>query len=460
MEDIYRRFLKFSDTHSLFTGVKNIVACVSGGVDSMVMLGMLLRCAKDKHLGVVVAHLNHKIRGEKADEDEHLVSDFCSKLEIPFYKKRFNVEEYAERRGVSTEIGGREVRYSFFQEIANKFDNSVIATAHTLDDHIETVLLRIFKGTGLQGLEGIPIKRENVIRPLRFARKEELYEYAKRYKIPYSEDHTNYEECCQRNVIRNSILPKIAESVNPGVYQSIDKFSIIARETKQSIKNIAKSTAKKVILEKGNNFIILDLPILNKLPTAIKKETIRTALSQISKTSVRIDFEKFKSLLFLMKRGEIGKIYKLSKEFIANIDRGRLIIYKNEYFSWDEILVYPKKTYRTSSFEFRYEEVPLCDFSKNRENRGIEFIDLDKIDGNMKLRHWRYGDRIKPIGFSNFRKISDLFIDEKIPRLKKGQVPILENDGKIVWVCGIKLSDSFKVTSNSKRIFKLEYREI
>jgi tRNA(Ile)-lysidine synthase len=460
MDDIYKRFLNFSTTHSLFTGVKNIVVGVSGGVDSMIMLDILLRYAKDRRLNVVVTHLNHKIRGKKADEDEKLVSDFCNKRKIPFYKKRVNVEEYAEERGLSTEIAGREVRYSFFHEIAAMFDHSVIATAHTLDDHIETVLLRIFKGTGLQGLEGIPIRRENVIRPLRFACKQELYEYAKRYKIPYSEDHTNYEEYCQRNVIRNSILPKIAESVNPNVFQSIDKVSLIVSEANESIKRLAKSIAKKVILETKNNFIILNLPTLNKLPTAIKKEIVRVALAQISKESVKIDFEKLNNLLSLMRRGETGKVYKLSKECIANIDRGRLIIYKSEYFDWDEILVHPGKTYRTTSFELRYEEVPLSDFSIDKGNRGVEFIDLDKIDRSMKLRHWRYGDRVKPIGFSNFRKISDLFIDEKIPRLKKEQVPILENTGEIVWVCGIKLSDNFKITSETKRIFKLEYREI
>ena len=172
--DLYRDFKLFIEDNHLLTNDDRILIAVSGGVDSMVLLHLFLQLRSENGFPIQVVHLNHSLRGRQADHDEKLVSDFCSTNHCKFYSEKIDVKQYAREKHLSLEVAGREVRYSLFQHQATSSDCTLIATAHTLDDQVETILYRIMKGTGLKGLEGIRIKRGNIIRPLLFATKRQV----------------------------------------------------------------------------------------------------------------------------------------------------------------------------------------------------------------------------------------------------------------------------------------------
>lgn len=460
MNNLFTRFVEFSEKHSLFNGIQNAVACVSGGVDSMVMLSLLLVLRERRDVNLVVAHFNHKLRGVLADEDEQLVINYCKKNNVKLYRKRLDVRKYAKSNNVSLEMAGRELRYNFYQEVAIQLNNSVIATGHTLDDHAETVLLRIFKGTGLQGLEGIPIKRSNIIRPILFARKRDLYSYAHEHNILFSEDHTNHEQSCQRNVIRNCIIPRIIEDINPGLIESVANMSQILSEANDFVAETVKKALDEVILEETSHQIVLEISCLKNYFIAVEKEVLRQCLFRLKKDFKPIGFRIMNNLVSLIHSNETGKLLRLSGELIANIDRGRLILSLKKSNDWSEIAVKPGKTYKANSFIFSSEAMPVSKYSKQPNRSNVEFIDLDKIDGEVKLRRWRYGDRIRPLGLGHSKKVSDLLVDLKVQRLKKNHIPLLICNEEIIWVCGLKLSDSFKITSETTTVLKLRYEEV
>lgn len=460
MNNLFTRFVEFSEKHSLFNGIQNAVACVSGGVDSMVMLSLLIVLRERRDINLVAAHFNHKLRGVLADEDEQLVVDYCKKNNVKLYRKRLDVRKYAKNNNVSLEMAGRELRYDFYQEVAIQLNNSVIVTGHTLDDHAETVLLRIFKGTGLQGLEGIPIKRSNIIRPILFARKRDLYSYAHEHNIPFSEDHTNHEQSCQRNVIRNCIIPRIIEDINPGLIESVYNMSQILIEANDFVAETVKKALDKVILEETSHQIVLEISCLKNYFTAVEKEALRQCIFRLKKDFKPIGFRIMNNLVSLIHSNETGKLLRLSGELIANVDRGRLILSLKKSNDWSEIAVKPGKTYKINSFIFSSEVVPVSEYSKQPNRSNIEFIDLDKIDGEVRLRRWRFGDRIRPLGLGHSKKVSDLLVDLKVQRLKKNHIPLLICNEEIIWVCGLKLSDLFKITSETTTILKLRYEEV
>ncbi|HNZ36660.1 MAG TPA: tRNA lysidine(34) synthetase TilS, partial [Candidatus Marinimicrobia bacterium] len=165
---LQRKFVEYVEQNHLLNDVRTVVAAVSGGVDSMCLLDLLMSEKKRWDIEIVVAHFNHQIRGPEADSDENLVRQFCDNHSLPFFSAAENVPKIARAKRISLEMAGRELRYAFFQKIAADFPNSIIATAHTLDDQAETILLRMLKGTGLQGLSGIAMRRENIVRPLLF----------------------------------------------------------------------------------------------------------------------------------------------------------------------------------------------------------------------------------------------------------------------------------------------------
>jgi len=460
MNKLFTQFVEFSEKHNLLHGIQNVVVCVSGGVDSMVMLSLLLVLREKCNINLVASHFNHKLRGVLADEDEQLVIDYCKGNNVKLYRKQLDVRKYAKSNNISLEMAGRKLRYNFYQEIASQLNNSVIATGHTLDDHAETVLLRIFKGTGLQGLEGIPIKRDNIIRPIRFARKSDLYSYAREHNIPFSEDHTNYEENCQRNVIRNSIIPRIIENINPGLVESVANMSQILSEVNEFVTEMVKKALNEVVLEETPCQIILEISRLKNYFINVEKEVLRQCVFRIKKEFKPIGFKTMNNLISLINSNETGKLLRLSGDLYANIDRGRLILSSKEFNDWCEIIVKPGKTYKTKSFVFSSEVLPVTEYTKQPNRSNVEFIDLDKTSGNMKLRRWRLGDRIKPLGFEHSKKLSDLFVDLKVPRIRKDRVPILVCNDEIIWVCGLKLSDLFKISSETTSILKLSYEEI
>ena len=462
MSSFYEIFSAFLAQHTLIKKNSTVIAGVSGGVDSMVMLKCLLeyRKEKEKEINLIATHLNHQLRGQAADLDEAIVQDFCRNNDCQFVTKTVNIKELAKKRHVSIEMAGRDARYQFFKEVSDLYQDSIIATAHTADDQVETVLYRIFKGTGINGLQGIRKKRNNIIRPLLFARKTDIYTYARESHLPYREDHTNSDTTIPRNYIRQSLIPAIKSEINPSVERSVLHLSEIFSDLDQLNKRSAKEAFEKCLIHQTSTEITLDIAHLKKYFNSVIFEVIRESLSILNSKQVNIDYNMMENITRLMKFGQTGNQQIISDSITAFLNRNELILRKNGFKNWTGFEIIPGQSYTNIFFNLKTEILSISEFQQDKENKHIEYVDFDKLSGSsLSLRSWRKADRIIPLGSSHSKKISDIFIDQKVPLHKKEQIPILICGKSIIWVCGYKLSDLYKIDSTTRQILKLSYKE-
>ncbi|MBN2601886.1 MAG: tRNA lysidine(34) synthetase TilS [Candidatus Marinimicrobia bacterium] len=437
-----------------------MIAGVSGGVDSMVMLKCLLEYRKETEINLITAHLNHQLRGQAADLDEVTVQNFCQENDCEFVSKTVNIKEMARKQRISMEMAGREARYQFFREIGGRHTNSLIATAHTADDQVETVLYRIFKGTGINGLQGIRVKRNNIIRPLLFARKTDIYAYAIENNIPYREDHTNIDTTIPRNFIRQTLIPSIKSKINPSVERSILHLSEIFSDLEKLNQISVKKALKKCLLRQTSTEIALDISHLKKLFNSVIFEVIRESISFLHSDPATLDFNLTARISSLMRSGQTGNFLRLSNNITASLNRSELILRKNDSPNWNGFDITPGQSYANTFFNFRTELVSIGEYIADSENKNIEYVDDDKLTYSpLFLRPWQKADRIVPLGSSHSKKISDIFIDQKVVLHKKSHIPILLCGKSIVWVCGHKLSDLYKIDTTTTRVLKLVYKE-
>ncbi len=459
MKDLYLRFKEFVENQDLFGEADHVLAAVSGGVDSMSMLDCLLKYSCETDLKLYVAHVNHRLRGQQSDQDEALVRAFCSQNGLKYYIKQYNVDSSAKEHGLSVEMAGRRLRYRFFNDTARNTPNCIIATGHTLDDHVETVLMRILKGTGWQGLCGITIKRDNIVRPLRFARKKELYDYARVQQIPFREDHTNFISMGQRNILRNEVIPLLTDKINPQLHKAVDRLSNIGRETHIWLQEEIKQYYRRVVIKEERYQIVLEIAGLKNYFRAIKKGILLQSIAKLEQTyAPQYNYLIMDNLVNLINRSKTGKHLRLSKKIWANIDRGRLILAHKKFLDWDGSQITMGAPFETTTFRFKAALVPRADYRINKSS-DMEFIDYDKVKGKFKLRQWQPGDSFQPLGFNHHKKVSDLFVDHKISRFKKQQIPILVDQTGVVWVCGLRLAERVKITADTQQVVKLTYEE-
>ncbi len=457
---IENQFLAYSEKHQFFQAVETIVLAVSGGVDSMVMAYLLEKFKRKNNYKIALAHFNHLYRGSLAYQDENLVREFAQKNKIQFYVDRCNVKEYAEKNKISFEMAGRRLRYQFFNKIAAKYKYSKIATAHIADDHSETILMRLVKGTGLRGVTGIDAARDNIIHPMLFASKKQLYDYAGVRKIPFNDDHTNFEPDCTRNIIRNKVIPIIRKEINPSLDTTLDNFSEIVRETQIYIEKNARQIYEKLYNCDNNYTIRFNINEIGQLPSVLRREVLLNAFKSLDTAIQRFPAYHFMVKIdHLILESSTGKYIQPFPDILVQRDRGCLLVIDKRKVEWEEEKINPEQIYHTDSFILSSKFIKFDDFDSTNYSSNIEYLDADKIKGTLRLKHWQKGDKFVPFGNQNHKKLSDFFIDEKLALIRKKHQPVLWDDQKIIWVCGMRLSDEVKITRETKKILKLEYKE-
>jgi len=456
---LQRKFYDFVDDNQLLENCRTVVAAVSGGVDSMCLLDLLLAGRERWKIEIVVVHFNHQLRGSEADRDEELVRKFCNGHALQFFRETTDVRKIAADRKISLEMAGRDLRYTFFRKIADGYKQAVTATAHTLDDQAETVLLRMLKGSGLQGLSGIAVRRENIIRPLLFAAKTELYEYAQQRQLPFAEDRTNALFDCQRNIIRNRLLPEIKNNLNPNIVCTLANLAQILGEAHQYIAETAHTALNNLIVSSDSEQIVLDKSGLKTYFIGIEKEIVWQGLQKLADAIQPLSYKRMNALMSLVNNGKTGRRFVVNEEILALTDRERLILQRNSRADWPEMDFTPGQTVENDYFTFTTEMRDTGEFRPCSRRSTTEFVDLDRLGNDLQIRHWRKGDRITPLGMHQSRNISDIFVDLKMPLTRKYQLPILTSGDKIVWVCGLTLSDEFKILPTTKTVLKLTYKE-
>ncbi|MBK99612.1 MAG: tRNA lysidine(34) synthetase TilS [Flavobacteriaceae bacterium] len=434
MENLFLNHLK--KNFPSISASKLIIA-VSGGVDSIVLFHL---CLKLK-LNFFVAHCNFKLRKKESDLDEKFVRDLAIKHNIKFYTKSFNTKKLSNNDNKSIQMVARELRYSWFEELSKELNIKHILTAHHLDDSLETFLINLSRGSGIDGLLGIPKVNDTVYRPLLIFKKDEILSYAKENKITWREDSSNKKREYLRNQIRLEVIPKLKE-INPNLLdnfsKSIDRLqqskSIIKDKMDDFIKNVSFTRDEKIYFEINN----------------IKKvSNIDAYLYELLKKYNFTQWDDIRDLLDSQSGKQIiSKTHKLLK------DREYLILAKNSEVENKSLLI--NKSSKEVAVSVGKIKVSIAK-KISKEDSDVIYLDSAKLDFPLRVRNVLSGDYFYPFGMNGKKKVSKYLKDKKISVFDKDKVLILETSkNKIIWVVGMRLDDRFSVTDNTKEITKIE----
>ena len=443
--ELLQNFLAYIKKENLFTKKDHLLIAVSGGADSSVLCAL---CTAGG-FNFSIAHCNFKLRGEESDREELFVKKMSEQLEVKLFVKSFDTVSQAKLDKTSIEETARNLRYDWFKQLlhdskatANPF--SFLLTAHHADDNVETVIMNFFRGTGIKGLRGILPKQNNIVRPLLFANRNEIIEYANANKVNYITDSSNASNEYTRNLFRNEILPLI-EKVYPkalsNIFGNIERFAAVEYLYEESIEKILQ----KLIEKKGDQ---IHIPVLKLLKIKPLHTVIYEIIKDVGFASSQVS--EVEKLL----HSESGKYIKSASHIIL-VNRKWLIISPvSPSAQINNILI--EEGVSNTIFENGYLEiVPAVNPEKFNENPSIVYIDGTNITFPLLLRKWKAGDYFYPLGMTKKKKLSRFFSDIKLSLLQKEKCWVLESDKKILWVVGYRIDERFKITSSSKQILKL-----
>jgi tRNA(Ile)-lysidine synthase len=451
------RFHEYSRRRRLMQERDKVIAAVSGGADSIVLLDLLAKEQEALGLTVIVAHFNYQLRGAESDEDEAFVAQRARHYGFEFYIERAKTAEYAKHNKMGIQEAARVLRYEFFDNLLLSSGFDKIATGHNADDNAETILLNLFRGAGVQGLSGIPVYREDkkIIRPLLFASRNEIEQYATHEQLTFRTDSSNQKDIYTRNFIRHQIIPLAKDKINPNIVPTLHRSAELFRELEAFLTYTARQSFELTVAKRSEEELQLLIPRLRSNPTLLQQYIVMLAAETFARK--QLDYEQVNAILELTE-GLTGSWVAMSKEYIVFRDRDHLVMRKAEPAPEFRIIIQPNQRYEFEMFRFASElvEPKTLDVAPNGQS---EYVDADRLgDAELVLRTWDEGDAFIPLGMKAKKKISDFFVDAKIPIYEKRRIPILETkEGEVVWVCGQRLDDRFKITSDTRRIMRLEF---
>ena len=444
---LFAAFQRHLQTNLAFLNGKKLLLAVSGGLDSMVLAGLFKQNDND----IALAHCNFKLRGNEADADEEFVKDYGIKNGIPVFTKSFNTETYAGKHGISIQMAARELRYRWFEEVRKKHGFHFILTAHHADDQIETLLINLIRGTGLEGLTGIPEHHKNIVRPLLPFNRTELKQYALENNIKWREDRSNAETKYMRNKIRHQLLPLIA-SINPnyrdGFKQTIANLQGSASIVKKHVKKLNCAYFKRA----GAGTWHIDIKKLKH------EKPLKPLLFEMLKDFGFTEWDDVYHLLNAQTGKQlISKTHRLVKDrdkwILSKLKTGKPVFTEISIPENLREIEFPEGKLLFQSLE-KTESLPELSDSSD-----TILIDYSKLQYPLSVRKWQKGDCFYPFGMEGKKKLSKYFKDEKLSRPDKENIYLLCSRNKIVWVIGMRLDKRFKLEENTRKIIQVKYKK-
>lgn len=461
MQDLFDKFYENVIKYNLINPKENIVAGISGGIDSVVLFDLLVRLTNFIDYNLYVAHINHGVRGDEADRDEKFVEKLSQKYNIPFYSTKVDMNGYAREKKISSEEAGRILRYGFFRGKLNDIGGGKIAVAHNKNDQAETIMLRILRGTGIDGLRGMQFLSQDIIRPMLNISRNEIEEYLITYSLDHVEDYTNVETIYQRNKIRLELFPYIEDNFNPNIVDSLYRLSKNAQIDSDALDEIAEKKYNLLVKKADNNSIIIEGTLLNKEIPAIKSRIIRKAIFCLCDDIIDIEQKHIELVTELLEKNMTGKSLNIAKGIIARVSYGNLHIElahkQKEAVVKEKELLLGKNIIDELRLELMIEEIDLKDINFNSIN--TKYFDYDKIEWPIILRTRKESDIFYPLGLGGKKKLKKYFIDKKIPQEERDRTPLVCDSNNIMWIIGYDISDIFKITNTTQRVLKMQYQK-
>jgi tRNA(Ile)-lysidine synthase len=419
-----------------FLNHSKVLIAISGGIDSVVLTHL---CYKLK-LNIALAHCNFHLRGEESDGDQESVKQLANKLNLEVFLQDFDTESYAKINKQSIQIAARELRYTWFKALANQLGFDYILTAHHADDNLETFLINFTRGTGLEGLTGIPEVNNIFVRPLLPFSSEAIESYAKNNNISWRDDSSNASTKYVRNKLRHDLIP-ILKEINPSLLQSFQTTLSNLNDTATIVKVEIEDFKQRAIELKDENKIAFKISEFKKLSNP------KAYLFEVFKN---YGFTEWNDVLNLLDAESGKQILSVSHRLIKN--RAHLLL--SEISDQNEEHISISETVKKLQTPFGVLFFDEADTILEKQNN-IIYVDKHELEYPLTLRKWREGDFFHPLGMSGKKKISKYLKDEKVSILDKEQVWVLCSSSDIVWVLGRRADNRFKVSENTKNILKI-----
>ena len=456
MKNTEQKVLKFIDRQKLIEpGIKLLIA-LSGGPDSVFLLHFLKKYVRRLKIEIAAVHINHQLRGTESDEDEKFCRELCEDNGVEFRSEKIDVKNFAAINKFSVEEAARNLRYSEFEKACELLPADKIATAHNMNDNTETVLLNLFKGTGLKGISGIPIQRQNIIRPLLILTKEEILEYLRNNDIKYRIDKSNLDSSITRNYIRNEIVPSLIAKINPSLHESIFNSSLVFKSSSNLISGFVDEIMKENV-KCFNERVEIDIQIVERYGKEILGEVFKKGIAQNFKKEFSYsDFLKLSDLF----ENQVGRKVYFSAKIVAYREREKIVMYdESAVMQFEPGEVIPGNPVLLPCGEFVIEETTTREIDLSDKTNFIEYISGNEIEGNFVLRKWESGDKFIPLGMSGFKKISDFLNEQKVQSSFKKEQLVLTDRNHIIWVLGLRIDNRYKVSPTTKKVYKLWIRK-
>lgn len=416
-----------------------MLVAVSGGPDSVVLLDALHR----EGFFVVIAHCNFHLRGEASNEDAEFVKSLSNKYQVPYCQVDFDTEREAEERGVSIEMAARDLRYGWFEQVAEEWQCERIAVAHNADDVVETFFLNLTRGTGLQGLSGMAELRGRIVRPLLKVSRRQIMEYIAENQLEYRIDATNLETIYTRNKIRHKIVPQF-EEINPSFLDTMGNNMRFIASAQNIVEVYASEAYKRVVSNEGGR-VIFDLNVLKEyegVDTLLfiwlsKYGFGSDVVMQLCRSLDDIAGKQFYSATHRIVVGR-NRLECMACDSLEVDDNIQLIINEN-----DCVISEPLKMSVRVIDKLEFEVI---------KSANVACLDADKLRYPLTLRRWQKGDWFIPFGMKGRKKLSDFFADKKLSLIDKEQVWLLVSGEDIVWVVGYRVDARYAVTDDTKKV--------
>lgn len=456
--------------HSMIQHGDKVLIALSGGADSVCLFHIFYCLSKELNFSFAAAHLNHSLR-DAADKDEEFVKQLCGAYGINIYTKKEDISQLAAKTGRTLEEAGRAARYIFFHEIAEKIGFTGIATAHNQNDNAETVLLNILRGTGTDGLCGIPYVREDgIIRPLLQVSRAEIEAYCVENDLNFRTDESNANNVFTRNRVRNELIPFLQEKFNPNIIEGLTNLTENVSEDAEFINSYAQRLFERLDSPMPKRTpIMLHIDSLRMIQRSIRTRLIRLAVSKVENHNVELSKKHVDSVQELLEK-QTGTGVDLPNGLRAEVRYGWLIFEKKAQFVKKNVEISKKnefcievdieKSYNIKIIGKKF-TFSVSDIGKMEKAEHITLLDYDAIQGiPLYLRSRRYGDKLSIYSDGRRKSIKSLLIDRKIPKEARDEFPLLCSGDEVLAITDIRVGEPYRVHKNTKRVLVITSEKI
>lgn len=455
---------RFIDAHELLHPGAKVIVSVSGGADSMALLSLLYRLASTYQLTLVVAHVNHQLRGGEAIRDARFVERYADRLGLPFHKTDVDVKALKRRAGLSPQHAARQLRHGALQSLSRSLVATHIALGHTADDQAETMLMRLLRGGGPAGLSGIPVKRMPFIRPLLQVYRHSILTYLRAADIPWVEDSSNTNRGYLRSRVRLDLMPTL-RNYHPRIAQRLHDVADMLCADNDALEQQAGALAKQVLRWKvGNAMTAIRRVPFTAAPLALQRRLLRHAIDRLPLSGSAASFRDLEALLrFVVNRGKVGQRLTLAGQLMAEQHSNVVLLWQARALppiSSAVVLPTPGTlTLRGLGVTLTARTLALTQAWKSQVESCRAFVDVGVVPSPLSVRFPRPGDRFHPLGASGSQKLQDFFVNNKVPRAMRPYVPLVLRGTEILWVVGYRIADPFKVRPGTQRVLELACSE-